>query len=290
MFIIKSLGVMTLSFILLLIPVQDVWAWGPGVHMVVGCRILEDLSQLFPGIAGILRSFPLEYLYGSLAADFFVGKGVKQKPGHSHNWETGFKFINNAKNDREVAYALGFLSHLAADVIAHNYFIPNLIRLASTWKRMGHLYWEAKADHYLEPGYMRMANDLLKMDHLGCDRMLKHAVGKGKRGLKAKRQLFTQSVKLSHYLNTINDYQPMRKTNPGRGYRISVAYLVSMIGLSHRLVKDILKNLEKSKCLSYDPIGSRNLKEAGHHAVLSKIFNRPRAKVQFNVDHNLLEL
>ena len=286
----KALFAFSIFIACQLIFTTGAWAWGPAIHTAIACTILDDLRQILPAIASIIQSYSLEYLYGSSAADFFVGKGVKQKRGHSHNWETGFKFLNTAKDNREVAYALGFLSHLAADVVAHNYFIPNLIRLAGSSKRVGHLYWETKADHCLEPGYMRMANDLLGMDHLDCDYMLKSAVSKGKRSLKARRQLFTKSVKISHYLNLIHDHQPMNRTNPGRGYRISKDHLVLMIHLSYRLVKDLLKNPETSQCLSYDPIGSHNLKEAGHKAVLSKIFNRPRPRVQFNVDRNLSEL
>jgi len=270
-----------------LIWAKSALAWGPGVHTVIALNMLDDVRKILPSIANIISLYQLEYLYGCLAADFFVGKGGKKKQGHSHNWESGHRFLEEAENDQDCAYAWGFLSHLAADVVAHNYFVPNLIQLASTWKRMGHLYWEARADYSIEPGYIRMAKDVLNMDHLGCDDLLRSAVGKRKKGLRARRRIFTESVKLSEYFRCSPS---LFLVYQGSRYQISENYMNFMINLSYRLVKDILNHPESSACFSHDPIGSRNLRLAGRHAVLSKLFNISRPQYQFNVDPGLAEL
>ncbi|MBU2498619.1 MAG: zinc dependent phospholipase C family protein, partial [Proteobacteria bacterium] len=264
-----------------------VWAWGPAIHMAVACKTMGDLTGIVPTIAEIIRTFPLEYMYGSLSADFFVGKGQKKKEGHSHNWRTAYRLLDEARDDQETAYAYGFFSHLAADVIAHNYFVPNLIHQVSTWKRAGHLYWEAKADHSFGAVYMRVARDVLSMKQLGCDDLLKSAVGKGRNGLKAKRHIFTQTVKLSDFFYGT---QPLALVNRGSRYRISPEYLSSMVSLSSRLVTDTLTHPESSPCLSYDPIGSKNLKLAGQHAILTRFFDFPRRSYLFSVDQELLEV
>ena len=194
-FISKVIFFSSISLLFQLIFTEGAWAWGPGVHTVIACRISDEISQILPVIARVIQTYPLEYLYGSLAADFFVGKGQKNKDGHSHNWATGFRFLNGSRDDREAAYAYGFFSHLAADVVAHNYFVPTLIRKTPTWKRMGHLYCEAKADYFAGPLYTRIAREVLSMEELGCDELLKAAVGKRRRGLKARRHLFTQSIR-----------------------------------------------------------------------------------------------
>jgi hypothetical protein len=279
------------SLVCHLIFAENVWAWGPAIHTVIGCKILEQITLILPAVAGVIRSFPLEYLYGSLAADFFVGKGQRKRDGHPHNWETGFQFLNGAGEDREVAYGLGFLSHLAADVVAHNYFVPNLIHSVSTWKRMGHIYWEAKADHFVGPLYMKIAKGVLSMEALDCDHLLKSAVGRGRNGFKTRKHLFTQTVKIS---DLFNGAQPMyfasRGSRYGPRYQISEDYLISMIDLAYRLVRDFLKNPGSSPCLSFDPIGSRNLRLASRNGVLSKIFHTARPMYQFTVDEELLTL
>jgi hypothetical protein len=283
----------TVSFFLFIqfiewICAEGVWAWGPGVHTVIACGILDNASQILPVIGGIIRSFPLEYLYGSLSADFFVGKGQKPKEGHSHNWKTGYVFLNEARDEREVAYACGFLSHLAADVVAHNYFIPNLIHLASTWKRLGHLYWEAKADYFIGPVYIKMARAVLKTDQPECDDLLKIAVRRHRKILKARRHVFTQTVKISDYLC---QNQALIRTNKNKSYhQVPHEYLMSMIGLSYRIVKHFMTYPDSSPCLFFDPIGSENLRLAGQHGLVSKFFHIPRTKYRFNVDEELLKI
>ncbi|MGD2126537.1 MAG: zinc dependent phospholipase C family protein [Desulfobacteraceae bacterium] len=287
MLFLKTLFFLFITLLFQLIFTEGAWAWGPAVHTVIACRILEELGLVLPLIAQTVQTFPLEYLYGSLSADFFVGKGQRQKKGHSHNWETGFRLLDEAKDDQETAYAYGFFSHLAADVIAHNYFVPDLVHRISKWKRMGHLYWEAKADYHVGPMYTKIARDVLTMENLGCDALLKSAVRKGRNGLKTKKRIFTQTVKLTDYLCCS---QPVAMVNKGSRYQLCPEYLVFMINLSYRLVKDILNHPFSSPSLSYDPIGSRNLQMASGNAILSRLFDIPQPKYQFIVDQELLRI
>ena len=263
------------------------WAWGPAIHTVIACSILDRVGQILPSIASVIQAHYLEYIYGSMAADFFVGKGNKRKKGHSHNWETGFRFLGEAGDEREAAYAYGFLSHLAADVVAHNYFVPDLIHRLTVWKRIGHIYSEAVADKFVGPLYMRIARDVLSMEQLDCDKMLKSAVGKRGHGLRARRHLFTQTVRISDYLYCL---PKISLANKRPRYQISHEYLIDMIDLSYRLVKDLLSYPDSSPCLSHDPIGSDNLRLASQNGVLSKLFNNHKPNQRFPVDKELLKL
>lgn len=255
------------------------------MHTAIACRILNDGVGILPAIALILKSFPREFVYGSLAADFFVGKGSKPREGHSHNWQTAFRLLRKAKSDQQAAYAYGFFSHLAADVIAHNYFVPNLIHQVSTWRKMGHLYWEAKADHAVGPLYLNIARDILSKDELGCDELLKAATGKKRNGLKTRRQIYTHTVKLSDY---ITSSMSAALIDMSSRYRISSAYLAFMANLSYDLAKDSLSHPYSSPCLSFDPIGSQNLRLAGQFAVLSRILDFRRPRQEFTVAKELL--
>lgn len=266
---------------------EGAWAWGPAVHTVIAFRMIEHLKEVLPGIAGIIQGFPLEFLYGGLAADFFVGKGQKTKEGHSHSWETGFRVLGRAGDDRELSYAYGFLSHLAEDVVAHNYFVPNLVHHVSTWKRLGHIYWEVKADHLVGPVYLRIAKEILTMEGLDCDDLLRFAAMRRGRGIKARRRLYTHSVSFSDYLSSS---QSVSSKAGNGGHEISPTYLGSMIDLSFRLAKDFLTRPDSSPCLSYDPIGSRNLRLAGRNGLLSRLFDLPRPRYTFAVDRELLNI
>lgn len=287
MIFIRIVKFLTITIVAQLILTDSVWAWGPAVHTAIGCKVMEGLPQVLPFIGEIIRCFPLQFIYGNLAADFFVGKGEKERAGHSHNWESGFKILGKAKHKKDAAYAFGFLSHLAADVVAHNYFIPNLIHRCSTWRRAGHIYWEAKADRLVNPAFTRIAREVLGKEELGFDDMLISALRTRSNGLKARRHLFTQSVKWSEYLYMT---QPLFSGKRSPRYQIEPAYLVFMVDLSFRLVRDFLKEPQSSPCLSYDPIGSRNLRLASKNAIRSRFFKAPRATRQFNVDQDLLDI
>ena len=56
----------------------------------------------------------------------------------------------SAPNDRLKAMGLGYLTHLAADTIAHNLFIPRQLVLTSSTAGLGHSYWEARMDTHLD--------------------------------------------------------------------------------------------------------------------------------------------
>lgn len=266
---------------------QNAFAWGPAIHTVISCSILDGLKFILPDIAAILRRYPLEYIYGSLSADFFIGKGNKKKEGHSHNWEAGFNILGKAENEKEAAYAYGFLSHLAADVVAHNYFVPDLIGRYLMLKKLGHIYSEVVADKFAGTYYIKMAGNVLSKKNLGCDRILKAAVLANSRALETKRQIYTGSVKVSDYIYCLPQVSYVYEHSP---YKISEDYMCSMIDLSYKLVKDLLSFPESSPCLSHDPIGENNLREAGKHRMFSRFRSSGKNKCNFPVDKELLKL
>lgn len=287
MFIVNIAVSLFVILVLQIIFVDNAFAWGPAIHTVISCSILDGLGSILPGIATILSKYPMEYIYGNLAADFFIGKGNKRKEGHSHNWEAGFTILGEANDERDASYAYGFLSHLAADVVAHNYFVPDLIYRFLMLKKLGHIYSEAVADKAAGSFYLKMAADVLSSKHLDCDEMLKSAVLANSNGLKAKRQIFTKSVKVSDYLYSTPQFSFVYDHSP---YKIPGEYIKSMINLSYKLVKDLLSQIESSKCLSHDPIGEDNLRKANQNGLMSRIRKSKRHECPFPVDQELLEL
>jgi hypothetical protein len=287
MFLARTAIILSIIIIKELMFSDGAWAWGPAIHTVISCNLLESFSQILPGIASIIQSYPYEYIYGSMSADFFIGKGQKKKKGHSHNWETGFRFLSEVNGDKEASYAYGFLSHLAADVVAHNYFVPDLVQRASTWKRMGHIYSEALADKSVDPLYLKIAMDVLAMDHSVCDKLLKSASVRNGYGLKTKKRIFTQSVKISDYLYCLPMLFDKERNSP---YNIEDEYMAFMIELSFKLVKDLLSYPDTSACLDHDPIGSDSLRLARQNGIFSRIFNSNQPSHQFPIARDLLEL
>jgi hypothetical protein len=240
---------LSVGLLLQLIFADGAMAWGPGVHMLAAYQCLAAARDFLPSIGKVIMLYPVTFLYGSLAADFFIGKGKAMH--HSHDWAGGGRILNEARNDEELAYAYGFLSHLAADVVAHNFFIPALAK-SHPPKRAGHVYWEARADYAIGSAYTMVAKQVLRLDHLACDDLLKQAAGKRTRGLKTKKKIYTRSVSFSHYL-----YENHWALFMGRMPRdpLLAHHLTSMVQLSCAASSGFLKNPGASPCLLHHPLG-----------------------------------
>src|SRR5262245_12323119 len=125
---------------------EAVFAWGPATHVGISGSALSQISLLPTAIAAILVRNPLSYLYGSIAADVVFAKRWSRVKQFCHHWSTGFRLLDTAEDDRAQAFAYGYLSHLAADTVAHGKYVPHQIATSGTTQNFGHFYWELRAD------------------------------------------------------------------------------------------------------------------------------------------------
>ena len=73
-------------------------------------------DQLPEGVAELLRAFPFDFLYGSIAADSSIAKKYAPVGRHCHSWNVGLEIRERARADERLkAFALGYLAHLAAE-------------------------------------------------------------------------------------------------------------------------------------------------------------------------------
>ena len=130
----------------LLVDVEQVFAWGPATHIGLGTTVLAELSVLPAAIAALLTRHGISYLYGNIAADVVFAKRWSRVKQFCHHWTTGFSLLEAAPDDRAKAFAYGYLSHLAADTVAHSKFVPRQIATSEVSLNFGHFYWELRAD------------------------------------------------------------------------------------------------------------------------------------------------
>lgn len=136
-------------------------AWGPGNHLEFAERVYRRRRELLPaGTAKLLGEHKNPYLYGNIAADIINFKGYGGHYNHCHRWTIVEQMREQATTDDQHAFLHGYLSHLAADTIAHNHFVPyHLARYART-RGLGHLYWEMYADRYVPEARWRTISAL----------------------------------------------------------------------------------------------------------------------------------
>lgn len=130
---------------LLLIPSTS-FAWGPLTHIYLGNEILGCAPLIPAGILALITKYRQDYLYGNLMADSVLGKKYLPDNKTSHSWEVGLKLLGQAKTWPEKAFAYGYLSHLAADTVAHEALTEDMRDMAHTWIEM-------KADSIINKNY-----------------------------------------------------------------------------------------------------------------------------------------
>lgn len=246
-------------------------AWGPGVHMVTGNWILQNLSVLPLSVAAALMRYPGQFLHGALSADIFIGKGSKAKKGHSHNWESGFALLETARGMQKLAYAYGYLAHLAADTVAHNVFVPGLFHTAPGAGRLAHVYLESQADRLL----VWDSTDALSVFHekssRGSAAMLRSSMRQKHFSFRLKSLVFQKSIALGGSTLWRKSLGAVDRLLP---YCERAALLEQMLVLSTRAIIDVLQKERLSSVLTLDPIGAealaRVVKQGGGKKIIIK--------------------
>jgi hypothetical protein len=190
-----------LVFLLVLIAVillpHPLYAWTPGTHVVLGERVLGSLDLLPGYIADLLRAYPYDFLYGSIAADTTMAKKFAPADRHCHAWHVGREVYELAPTDALRAFGAGYLAHLAADVVAHNHFVPRQLVMTSSTRSMGHTWWETRAELVLGEAVPRAARDLIRLDHRAADAHLERILSPTIFSVATNRRLFRAMVRLT---------------------------------------------------------------------------------------------
>ncbi len=141
--------------------------WGPGMHLEYAERVHRRRRELLPAsVAKLIDEERTAFDYGNLAADIINFKAFGGAYSHCHRWAIVEEMRELANSQRQEAFVMGYLSHLAADTIAHNHFVPyHLARYART-KGLGHLYWELNADRFVPEARWARVGGLKNQDAL----------------------------------------------------------------------------------------------------------------------------
>jgi hypothetical protein len=190
------LALVVVSLVAMVCPAQA-HAWTPGTHIYLGESILANLAYLPAAVGDLLRAFPFDYLYGNIAADSSIAKKYAPVGRHCHSWHVGQEIYDRARSDALRAFGLGYLSHLAADVVAHNYFVPRQLVITSSTTGFGHSYWESRFERPLGESFAHTAKEVILLDHTPADAHLDDIIAPTIFSVKTNRRLFRGMVHLT---------------------------------------------------------------------------------------------
>jgi hypothetical protein len=179
---------------------------------------------------------------------------------HCHAWNVGEEILENAGNDEPLrAFALGYLAHLAADTIAHNYFVPHQLAITSSTSGFGHSYWESRIDTHIGERWPRRAREVVLLDHSRNDEHLDRILSPTIFSTSTNRRIFrgmvyvtdTESWQRIYRIVSENSRWDLRDDTVGRQMERAYDY-----------VRDYLMRADASEPYRLDPSGDVPLRLA----------------------------
>jgi hypothetical protein len=252
-------GPLAIALVVLVLLPSPAYAWTPGTHVYLGEAVLRSLGALPGAIADLLGAFPHDFLYGSIAADTSIAKKYVPTGRHCHSWTVGLEIHDAAPDEPMRAFALGYLAHLAADSIAHNYFVPKQLAVTASTSSLGHSYWESRFETHLGTACARQARDLILLDHSRADGLLDRILSPTIFSTQTNRRIFrgmvhaadSESWQRIFGLMTENSRWDLPEREVGR-----------YVETAYDAIMDLLVHFDQSSPYKLDPSGDEALRLA----------------------------
>jgi hypothetical protein len=238
---------------------SDSFAWGPATHLDIGLRAIETARDMGLPLSELITRFPHDFLYGNISADIVVAKNMMEERKHCHNWRVGFRVLEAARSDSQAAFASGYLCHLAADTVAHNDFIPEMVIRSFSTRIHRHIYWEMRFDAHAGRRVWHLPDEIALKGHPDNDALLNAVIKGALLSFVTNKRIFSNMVNLQrigHWhtmLNLLSKRSRWDFDNDAREEWMSKCM---------EAVFGFLRDGEKAACVERDPTGKKRLVEA----------------------------
>jgi hypothetical protein len=241
-----------------LLPV-DAFAWGGGIHLQLGVQILAESGSFSREVAALLAAYPNDFLYGCLAPDITVGKKYTHYLLNCHRWGIGKTLLKEAPTDRQRSCAYGYLCHLAADTVAHNYYVPYKIIRSFAAITMKHAYWEMRFEAFVSKETWELAHVVCRADQRENDAALREVLAPTLFSFGTNKKIFNSIMLLSR----IEHLQTIMHTLSGKSrYQLAAADRDEYMALAGGAMREFMHDPGNSKFLRVDPTGEKALAAA----------------------------
>jgi len=251
--------VVILSFFIIIILPNAAHAWGPATHLEIAQTALNSARTLHAPVRALLEGFPYDFLYGNIGADIVVGKNLVEEVKHCHNWKIGFKLLRKAATGPQRAFAYGYLSHLAADTVAHNNFIPEMMIRSFSTRTLRHIYWEMRFDALADKRVWQLPKKIVKNVDESNDRLLDSIIEHSPLSFKTNKTIFSSIISIqrleqwNRMLNLLSASSKwaLEEEDRERFFSASMEAVTGFLNYSHR-----------AACVRKDPTGRHSLESA----------------------------
>lgn len=241
---------------LLLLP-DCSYAWGPGFHLQLGTTVLNNLQTFPAAVAGLLGAFPNDFLYGSISADITLGKKYTGYLLHCHRWHIGKKLLDKSGSDAQRACAYGYISHLAADTVAHCYYVPLSIMRSYQSVVMKHAYWEVRFDSFTPQEIWGLGRKVALEHFEENDALLRREIANTLFSFATNKKIFNSILLVSR----LEKWQQLiTALNDVSRFQLEAEEIDEFTRLSEQAVFETLADPDASAWLHADPTGEQALK------------------------------
>lgn len=242
----------------LLLP-ETAHAWGPGMHLETALFALDHIKEIMPAIAAVISEHPRHFIYGTVSPDILVGKRYAGYHWHCHNWNVAKVLLDSAKTSAEKAGVYGYLCHLAADTVAHNFFVPYKTVRGYSAKLLSHTYWEFRYDLHVNLRVWNEVNNIIQGDYQDFDAIMEKTLRKTILSFRTSRIIFRGILKLEQLRHIRQTMDVFTQKSP---FKMQPERISHFYDLTMATVMDFLKDPKKARCLAADPAGSARLAES----------------------------
>jgi hypothetical protein len=248
-----------LAVVLVVVAPAVAHAWTPGTHVFLGDAVIRSLQLLPPTVAALLSEFPYDFLYGSIAADTSIAKKYAPAGRHCHSWTVGMEIYDSAAEPQLRAFGLGYLAHLAADAVAHNYFVPRQLAVTSSTSSLGHSYWESRFETHLGTEVARRARELILIDHSRSDGLLDRVLSPTIFSTPTNRRIFRGMVIVADNESWQRIFQLLRENSR---WDLAEDDVSRYLARAYDFIIDLLMRMDRAEPYLLDPSGDAALRMA----------------------------
>jgi hypothetical protein len=142
-------------FLFFLLIISTSFAWGPSTHQYINDLVLQDSRLTGSTIANTIKQYRNYFDLCYMVTDVTVVHYYTQVKRYeaTHAWSFQECVMSSSSNPKVVACSYGVASHLIADSISHNNFIPQQIRSTFLPNSIIHPLSEATIEAHIFKNY-----------------------------------------------------------------------------------------------------------------------------------------
>lgn len=247
------------SFLLVFLLPEAAHAWGPATHLELGSAILNNTGIIAGHVRALIERFPQDFLYGNISADIIVGKNLVEELKHCHHWKVGFKLLRKAQSDPQKAFAYGYLCHLAADTVAHNHYIPEMMIRSFSTRTLRHIYWEMRFDALVDKKIWELPKKMVRGVHRENDLLLDSTIEDTPLSFTTSKTIFSSFMSLQRFrewhrmlsLLSLSSRWVLPREVKDKYFNLSFEAAINILNAGHR-----------ASCVKKDPTGRHSLNAA----------------------------